>query len=179
MSTPKTILLFAILGLGTGAAYALLALGLVVIRKGSGVLNFSQGAVAMFVAYVYVALTGAGVPRGPAAALTVVGAAVVGVGVYFLVMRPLRNAPVLARVVATLGLLTTLQGLAQVLWGLDQKHALSLLPTGSIRVLGVQFGQDRLWAGGIAILVTVVLAAVFKWTRFGMATCRDPGDTTP
>ena len=41
------VIRFAILGLGTGAVYALLAQGLVLVYRGSGILNFAQGAMAM------------------------------------------------------------------------------------------------------------------------------------
>src|SRR5690349_14024049 len=46
-------LLFLIVGLGLGALYASLALGLVVVFKGTGVVNFAQGAMAMWAAFVY------------------------------------------------------------------------------------------------------------------------------
>ena len=44
---------FALLGLGTGAVYAGLALGLVLTYRGSGVVNFAHGAVAMYATYIY------------------------------------------------------------------------------------------------------------------------------
>ena len=42
-----------IVGLGLGAVYAALALGLVVIYKGTGIVNFAQAAMAMWGAFVY------------------------------------------------------------------------------------------------------------------------------
>ena len=45
--------LFLIVGLGLGALYAALALGLVLVYKGTGVVNFAQGAMAMWAAFVY------------------------------------------------------------------------------------------------------------------------------
>jgi branched-subunit amino acid ABC-type transport system permease component len=47
------VLRFALLGLGTGAVYAMLAQGLVVVYRGSGLINFAQGAMAMVGAYCY------------------------------------------------------------------------------------------------------------------------------
>ncbi len=49
-------LLFALLGLGTGAVYASLGLGIVLAYKGSGIINFAQGAMAMYIAYAFNAL---------------------------------------------------------------------------------------------------------------------------
>ncbi|MDO9355800.1 MAG: hypothetical protein Q7T55_19035, partial [Solirubrobacteraceae bacterium] len=51
------LLLFGILGLGTGALYAGLGLGVVLTWRGSGTVNLAAGAMAMLVAFVYWALT--------------------------------------------------------------------------------------------------------------------------
>jgi branched-subunit amino acid ABC-type transport system permease component len=48
---------FVLLGLGVGGAYALAAQGMVLIYRGSGVVNLAQGAVAGFGAFSYLALT--------------------------------------------------------------------------------------------------------------------------
>ena len=50
-------LTIAALGLGTGAAYTLIAQGIVVVYRGSGVLNFGQGAVAMTGGYIFYQFT--------------------------------------------------------------------------------------------------------------------------
>ena len=49
-------LLFGILGLGSGAVVSFIAVGIVLAYRGSGVINFAQGAMAMYCAYVFVAL---------------------------------------------------------------------------------------------------------------------------
>ena len=52
----SSYLLFLLLGLGAGAVYAILGLGLVLEYRSSGVINFAQGAIAMFIAYTYIEL---------------------------------------------------------------------------------------------------------------------------
>ena len=52
----SSYLLFLLLGLGAGAVYAILGLGLVLEYRSSGVINFAQGAIAMFIAYAYIDL---------------------------------------------------------------------------------------------------------------------------
>ena len=47
------ILRFAILGLGAGAVYGVTALGVVLVYRGSGVLNFAHGAVGMVGAFIF------------------------------------------------------------------------------------------------------------------------------
>lgn len=165
------ILLFAIVGLGAGAAYAILALGVVLIYRGSGVLNFAQGAIGMFATYCFLSLVEAGLPRYVALVITLLGAAAGGAAIYAGIMRPLRNAPVLARVVTTLGILIALQGLAGLIWGTTGRLVPSLFPTHSVQLYGdVQFGVDRFYLLGTAIAVAALLALIFRYTTFGLAT---------
>ena len=49
----STVLLFLILGLGSGAVYAALSLGLVVTYRSSGVVNLASAAIALYIAYTY------------------------------------------------------------------------------------------------------------------------------
>ena len=88
------LLRFALLGLAIGALYALTAQGLVLIYRGSGVVNLAQGAFAMIGAFVYYESTGErgwSTPVGWALAIGV--AATLGAATHLLVMRRLRRGP--------------------------------------------------------------------------------------
>src|ERR1017187_9131907 len=121
--------LFLILGLGSGAVYAALALGLVLTYRSSGVVNLSTGAVALYVAYTYAFLRkgelvvpipglnstptiGTG-PMGfwPAFLISLVVAGLLGALLYLLVFRPLRAAPAAAKAVASVGVMIVIQAL--------------------------------------------------------------------
>ena len=80
-------------GLLAGAAYSLSALGIVVIYKGSGVLNFAQGAVGMVGTSVYAKARHGGHSLGLSLFLGLGTAALLGLAIYVLVMRPLRRSP--------------------------------------------------------------------------------------
>ena len=127
----STYLLFLLVGLGAGAGYALLGLGLVLEHRSSRLVNVAHGALAMFCAYVYVGLRDDGVlvlpvvalpgqirladeglGMWPSLAITLCYAALLGALVYHLVFRPLRTASPLAKVVASIGLMIALQALA-------------------------------------------------------------------
>jgi branched-chain amino acid transport system permease protein len=169
----EDFLLFAILGCGAGAAYALTGLGVVLIYKGSGVVNFAQGAVAMIAAFCCNDLVNEGLSVYVAAAITIAGAAAAGVVFYLIVMRPLRNASALSQVIATLGLLVTLVGVAVLRWNdvaLTGQLAPSLLPSDPVTLFGTAFGQDRLWLLGTAVVTCVLLEALYRSTNFGLAT---------
>ncbi|WP_424534003.1 ABC transporter permease [Sphaerisporangium viridialbum] len=165
-----SVMQFALLGLGLGGAYALLALGLVAIYRGTGVLNFSHGAVAMISAYVFFALRDdLGWSVLPSSLVTLVFAGVLGLAFYLAVMRQLRNSPVLARIIATLALLLLLQGLATVLFDVQTKTPISVVSSTPIVVLGVNLPMDRLILAAIAVVLAAVLAVVSRRTRIGLA----------
>lgn len=162
---------FALLGLGTGALYAICAQGIVLIYRASGVVNFAQGAFVMLGGYTYYELT-TGQGLGAAAAMVgvVVITVLVGVLTHLLVMRPLRNSSPLARAVATLGILTLLQSIAI----LKYKHSLlsveAFLPKDAISVFGATITKDRVILFAVGLAVTIVLWAVYRFTAFGRVT---------
>src|ERR1044072_7770037 len=128
---------FALLGLGTGGIYALLGLGLVVISRGSGVINFAQSGFALVGAYLAYRLQVVD-GHGTFLSLTVavLCCAALGVAVHFLVMRPLRKASPLARVIAALGVLTVLTQAVVLEFGAKQVIAESPVPTDALHLPG-------------------------------------------
>jgi branched-chain amino acid transport system permease protein len=174
---------FLVVGLGIGAAYAALSMALVTTYRGTAVINIAQGAMAMWSAYVYATLRSAGdlvlpvgrVHLGVLSGLEsfLVGAAcavVLGALAHVAVFRPLRHAPPLARVVASVGVMLFLQALVILRFGATAVTVTPFLPTSPVTVLGVTFSQDRLWLAGIAVVIGVALWAYFRFTRMGLAT---------
>jgi len=157
-----------------GAVYALTAQGLVLIYRGSGVVNFAQGAFAMVGAFLYHRTAGDR-DWSPVAtwALAIGVPAALGVLTHVLVMARLRQASSLVRVVATLSVFFLAIAVANEVWGSQGTPVRSPLPGTPRFVVGEQAGavpEDRLWLIAIAVVVTVVLSAAFRWTRFGHAT---------
>ena len=134
--------------------YAALGLGLVLVHRASGVVNFAHGAMAMLVTYAFVELR-PDLGLWLALAVSVVAAAALGLVVHVLVFRPLRTAPALARVVASVGLLATLQALAVLWFGAESRPVPSLLPNRPVAVLGVDVPRDRLLLAGLVVLAGV------------------------
>src|SRR6476469_9740399 len=98
---------FLVIGLGAGATYALFAQGAVLIYRGSGLVNFAQGAVGTFAAYIaFIDLKQQqGLETLPAVVVAVVAAGAVSLLFQVLVLRALRRAAAIVRVIATIGLL--------------------------------------------------------------------------
>src|ERR1700676_1018618 len=99
-------------GLATGAIYASLALALVMIYRATDLVNFAQGEMAMFSTYIAWTMVNAGVPFWAAFVLTLVASFLGGMAIERIVIRPVENAPVLAAVVVTIGLLLIFNSLA-------------------------------------------------------------------
>ena len=165
------IIRFAVLGLGAGAVYGLTALGVVLIYRGSGVLNFAQGAVGMVGAFFFYNFREGGSPTWVAAIIAVAWGAGAGLAMQVFVMRPLRHAPALSRLIATLGVLTLLLTWAEQRWGALPNVVTKLLPIDGVEVLpDIVIGEDRLYLLAFGIVVTVVLTLVYRLTKFGLAT---------
>jgi branched-chain amino acid transport system permease protein len=182
---------FLLLGLGAGAVYAGLGLGLVLVHRVSGVVHVAHGAVAAYVAYVFVELRTVGdlvlpvgrvhlgddVPLVPAFGLSLVVAAAIGLIAYLAVFRPLREAPALAGLVASVGLMATLQALI-VLRFSGGRPVPAILPADPVQVLGAEVPRDRLLLAAIVVAAGVVLWAVYRYTRFGLASRAASDDVT-
>jgi branched-chain amino acid transport system permease protein len=168
------VLLFALLGLGAGSLIAGIALGVVLFYRGSGVINLATGAIAMLAGYSFWSLRtgtfGADLPT--ALALVITLAVVVGLGVLMelLAFRPLQAASPLAKLAASLGILLTLQAAMLLSFGTASKPQPAVLPGDLVEVFGVNVPVDRFILAGIVVVATVLLAALYRWTRFGLAT---------
>ncbi|TNM37360.1 ATP-binding cassette domain-containing protein [Nocardioides albidus] len=165
------LLRYALLGLGTGGIYALLGLGLVVIYRGSGVINFAHAGFALVGAYLtYELQTVHGLGLGLSLGTAVLATALLGVLTHHLVLRPLRSASPLARVIATLGILTILTEAIQLKYGAQQLRTESPLPNEAVTVTGdVVVGQYAFWLVGIAAVVTLALTLAGTRTKVGYA----------
>jgi branched-chain amino acid transport system permease protein len=186
------MLLFVILGLGSGALYAGISLGLVLDYRGSGAVNVAMGAVAQLGAYIFYGLhTGGylflpplpfapqhlsmGAPLGlaPAFVLTVVICAGVGLVIEFAVWRPLRRSAPLAKLLASLGVFIILQAIMVLRFGTTGQSAPAILPNGVsdvVRISGVNVPLDEIYLAVIVVALSLALGGAYRFTRFGAAT---------
>ncbi|GAA0634452.1 branched-chain amino acid ABC transporter permease/ATP-binding protein [Sporichthya brevicatena] len=169
----ETYARFAILGMATGSLYALTALGIVLVYRASGVLNFAAGATGAFGAFVAYDLRDThDVQRELAMAIGIAAGAVIGVLTQIIVMTLLSRAAPVAKLIATLGILTILVGAIELIWGEESRgQPRSLLVTTRREVLPDVFvPQDRLVLIGIALVAAVILRLLYSATPFGLAT---------
>jgi sulfate-transporting ATPase len=165
-----TFFQFVVIGLGAGAVYALLALGVVVIHRASGVVNFAQGAVAVMAGFEFASLTQAhGWSAGAAFAVVVALAGLLGALVYRVAIRPLRDVSRLTQVMATLAILMILQAIAVLHWSANTVIVGSFLPSSTFSVGKVTVQVSQVILLGIAGVLTLMLWSVGRFTLPGLA----------
>lgn len=166
-----TFFQFAIIGCGLGAGYALLAQGIVFIHRGSGVINFAQGAIGMSAAYIFYELnTQNGWGKPISLIVSVAYAAAVGVIIHLAIMRPLRHASQVVRTIATLGVLIILQSCAVIVWGPTGILVGTLLPQTVWHVGSLTVTADRMIVLALVIILTAIGWLISRRTNFGRAT---------
>jgi branched-chain amino acid transport system permease protein len=170
----RLILLFALLGLGSGGLIAGLAIAVVATYRGAGVVNFATGGVAMVGGYAFWSLHvgsyGIRLSTPVALLCTVLVLAALGVLIEWLVYRPLRTAPPLAKLIATLALLLALQAAVVLAFGTTQQPEPSILPSSSLHALGSVIPVNGLVIAGIAVLLGISLDCYYRLSAFGLRT---------
>jgi len=169
-------------GLSQGSVYALLALGLVIIYRGTGHLNFAQGEMALFSAYVVYQMGEWGLPIGIS---LIVGLAVgfaIGAVAEVALVRPVAKKSPFAVFIVTIGLFQFLNWSCGAIWGdqllpnsgvgSKQQQYPSLFPDDPddfVSILGAAIRIQSLGVFGLVLLITGLLFLLFNKTRFGLA----------
>jgi branched-chain amino acid transport system permease protein len=157
-------------GLATGGIYASLAVALVLIYRATQVVNFAQGGLATFAAYIAWQLNAWGLSYWPAFLLTLPIAFVGGVLVEQIAIRPAgRRGSVLSVVIASIGVLILVEGSIPLIWGSEVKFFPSAFPARAVHVGGVAFSYQDLGTIGVSILAVVLLWVLFRFTKLGLA----------
>jgi branched-chain amino acid transport system permease protein len=162
-------------GLATGGIYASLALALVMIYRSTHHVNFAQGEMAMFSTFIASVLIQAGWPYWAAFFATVTIAFLMGAVIEALLIRRLRNAPILAIVVVFVALLVILHSLAGWVFGYAIRPFPS--PFAEAAVAGGLLSPHQLGAIGVTLLMLALMYVFFRYSPLGLqmrATAENP-----
>jgi ABC-type branched-subunit amino acid transport system ATPase component/branched-subunit amino acid ABC-type transport system permease component len=167
----QSFLQFVVIGLGAGATYALVAQGAVLIYRGSGIVNFAQGALGTLAAYVaFVEMKGEqNFKTLPACLVGILAAVVVSLLFQRVVLRALRRAAAIVRVIATVGLLGIIQAGVTQRYGSANVPVDQFLPHDVWRWGDVAVQEERLYLVAISGAITLGLWAWTRYTRVGLA----------
>lgn len=167
----RDILEFAILGLGAGAVYGVTGLGVVLVYRGSGVVNFAHGAIGMVCAFAFYFAREHGTSTIVCWLLALGIAVAFGAAMHLVLMRALRNASALTRLIATLAVFTILFAWKHAEIGESPKIVGKLLPIDGVGLFAdIHIGEDRLILLGFGVVMTLLLTVVYRSTKFGLAT---------
>ena len=169
----ELLLATLVLGIVQGAVNALLGAGIVAVYRGTGVINFAHGAMAMVATYVFATLVDHHAPSVLGIPLAAIVAVLVGIGLGVLVdvavMRPLARQSALVRIIATLGVLYMLQSFALLVWGGATRSVPQLFPFGSHPLGPVDLSNNEIGIIVIAVALAVLITLFYYRTRFGTA----------
>jgi branched-chain amino acid transport system permease protein len=165
-----TFLEFSVVGIASGGLLALIALGFVLIYKGTRVVNFAMGEFMMLGAYLfYTTHVAWKLHWAPALAITLAGIAALGALVERAVLRPLSGQPVISVVMATIGLGTILHGVADAVWGGENLALPELFPRKPFFVGDILIPGQALWSFAMACALIAAFLAYFRFSRTGVA----------
>jgi branched-subunit amino acid ABC-type transport system permease component len=164
-----TLLRFLLLSLPNIGAYAIFAIGIVVIFRASKVLNVAHGAMAMVPAYLVHTMNKAGIPVGIAFVLGVLSGGVLGLVVERLFVRPLRQVSVTAQTVGTVAALGLMVALAGKIWGTGTERAAAIFPDHVIKVGSSSLRTGQLGLFVVMLMVAGGLTALLQLTDIGLA----------
>lgn len=157
-------------GLAAGGVYGLIALGFVLIYKATSVLNLATGEFMTLGAFVCLTImTQCSAPFWVSFPATLAFAAVLGIVIERIVLRPLIGEPIIAVIMVTIGLGSILKGLTHMIWSPEFRSFPQIFPPQPLDLGFAIVPSGLLWGFIFALLFTGIFAFVFRYTRTGLA----------
>lgn len=158
-----------IAGLETGSLYALAALGLVLIFRTSDVINFAQGDMAMFSAFVgYELFSSLGWPYPMAFMGALLFAVIFGFLVERIFLRPANKASLVSKMIITLGLIMIVNGVASAIFGIDSYYLRKAILLDNFEISGVIIQPNALFIIFVMLIIMIGLLYIIKNTSMGI-----------
>jgi branched-chain amino acid transport system permease protein len=162
----SAFLTYLLNGLAVGCAIALIASGLVVIHRVTGVVNFAQGTFAVVAGLCTSSLLGMGWPHGLSEVAAVLAGAVAGLLTGLIAIGKRGTSP-LSALIVTLGVGVLAYAVEIVLWGDQPRSAPGL--AGSVTIAGARIQTQHLLVIGVTAATFVLIALFFGRTYLGKA----------
>jgi branched-chain amino acid transport system permease protein len=161
---------FTLSGVSFGMIYAAVALSLVLIWRGTRLLNYAQGGMAMITTYVAIEVVYRTGSYWAGFVVALAAGAVLGALCQVTIIRPTMNKPPLNGVIVTIGLLVLLEGLAGVFFGGQFRSFPTAFSVAGLRVGGTPLGVSRydIFVAAAVLVATLALALAFRYTSAGL-----------
>lgn len=166
----STLLQILLRSLETGAIYALATLGIIIVFRTNLMINFAQGVMGMFGAYIVTVLyTKANMPLLAAIALGVIIAIGLGFVVDIVVIRRTKRVAGTGKEIITLGMMMVFLGITPMIFGVDPMRLPKVIETGEIAIGGANLSYNSLLNIVVGIGLTVALFMILQKTKLGLA----------
>ncbi len=166
----ETIIQSLVSGIVVGSIYALVALGFVLIYKSTAVINFAQGELLLFGAFLCLTLvTALKIPFWLAFFATLIAAALLGLLLEKLFLRPMIGEPIISIIMLTIGLASVLKGIIHIIWGSETKVYPEVFPAEPIVMGGVSVSQVYIYSVAFAIICLILFNLFFRFSSAGIA----------
>jgi branched-chain amino acid transport system permease protein len=161
---------FTLSGISFGMVYAAVALSLVLIWRGTRILNYAQGGMAMFTTFVAIEVIYRTHNYWAGFVVALAAGLVLGAICELTVIRPTIGRPPFNAVIVTIGLLILLEGLAGIFFGGQYRSFPSAFSITGLRVGHTALGVSRydVFVVIAVLATTLVLAVVFRYTAAGL-----------
>ncbi|HVN96674.1 MAG TPA: branched-chain amino acid ABC transporter permease [Syntrophorhabdaceae bacterium] len=157
-------------GFALGMVYALIAIGFVIILKCSNAFNIAQGHFVLIGGYVgYTFLVPFHLPIWAALLGAIIVAALLGMVIERVCLRPLVGHPELAIIMMTIALATVLEGLVTLIWGGEYKTYHGVLPTLTLKLGQISVPPESLIGLMVSVFAVTLLILLFRYTKIGLA----------
>jgi branched-chain amino acid transport system permease protein len=161
---------FTLSGIVFGMIYAAVALSLVLIWRGTRLLNYAQGGMAMFTTYVAIEVIYRTHSYWAGFVVALAAGIVLGAACQLTVIRPTMNKPPLNAVIVTIGLLILLEGLAGIFFGGQLRSFPAAFSITGLKIGTTPLGVSRfdVFVAVAVLATTLALAVAFKYTTAGL-----------
>jgi len=161
---------FTLSGISFGMIYAAIALSLVLIWRGTRLLNFAQGAMAMFTTYIGIEVIYHTHSYWAGFAVALAAGLVFGAAAELTVIRPTLGKPELNAVIITIGLLIIIEGAAGILYGGQFRSFPAAFSVVGLKIGSTALGVSRfdVFVALAVLAATLLLAAGFRYTSVGL-----------
>ncbi|TAK36383.1 MAG: branched-chain amino acid ABC transporter permease [Chloroflexota bacterium] len=157
-------------GISAGSLYALVALGLMLTYRSTGVLNFAHGEMALVSTFVtFTLIKTLHVPAPLAIVIALFFSVVVGILVERIFIRPVHGKEELYILAVTIGLNTAFNSLVLIIWGADTLKFPVVFGETPMDLGGLLISRNHFWLIVVSVVSMAVLFAFMKYTTFGTA----------
>lgn len=166
----STFLQLFLRSLETGSIYALAALGIIIVYRTNLMVNFAQGTMGMFGAYIVTMMFNKlSLPLTLCIALGIVAGILIGFVVDFVIIRRTKRVSGTGKEIITLGMMMIFLGISPMIFGVDPMRLPRLIESGSISIGEASISYNGLFNIVFGLAVTIALFVIIQNTKLGLA----------